>query len=558
MTAAQMRGQPPHHKMVGWYEPRQLIRTAGSVFVSTLFGRFSDHRLIEALSPHTEGFADFSARDEIVVDYVSDAGDGWDSTYAVAYWLTRPQLSIGNSSTHAPQLRRGDVLVFGGDQVYPTPSRLAYKERLVEPYRAAMANTHSPHPRVFAIPGNHDWYDSLASFTRLFCSGLGSPTKWFAGWKTVQTRSYFAMKLPGRWWLVGLDVQLASNIDEPQVAYFRELADKHMQPEDRVIVCTAEPHWIYTKWWGDLDPEYTENNARFVEDKLFSGKVRVSLAGDLHHYRRHATADGKQRITAGGGGAFLHPTHGADTRVLDGGFTYQDAFPTPEVSKRLTWRNLAFLALNPKFGSATAAGYLMVSWTLMTLVREDELGTANRLGMLFNHVLSSPIALFTIAATFLGFLLFTDTHSTRYRAIAGTLHAATHLTTAIAVGWMATVLTSGRLAYGSSLQLLAAAAIVVLLGWIAGSVIVGIYLLISINGFGRHYTEAFSSLRIPDWKNFLRIVVRKNGTLSIFPIGITRVPRRWTETHADEYSAQFEPNDARATAPHLIEGPIEL
>ena len=37
------------HRMVGWYDPPQLLRTAGQVVTSTIFGRHADYRLIEAL-----------------------------------------------------------------------------------------------------------------------------------------------------------------------------------------------------------------------------------------------------------------------------------------------------------------------------------------------------------------------------------------------------------------------------------------------------------------------------------------------------------------------------
>jgi hypothetical protein len=35
--------------------------------------------------------------------------------------------------------------------------------------RTAFEGSEEPHPEVFAVPGNHDWYDNLVSFTRLFC-----------------------------------------------------------------------------------------------------------------------------------------------------------------------------------------------------------------------------------------------------------------------------------------------------------------------------------------------------------------------------------------------------
>ena len=235
-------------KMVGWYDPLQLLRTARQVVISTIFGQYSDHRLMEALWPGTSDWYNLSEDDqkqprrEIWIDYVADTGDGWNSTYAVAYWLAQPKLQVRYSTDPAGvahETRRADVLVFGGDEVYPTPSRKEYEQRLVQPFWTALPRTDPPHPQVFAVPGNHDWYDNLVSFTRLFCS-----KEWFAGWYAPQSRSYFSIKLPHGWWLCGVDVQLGSDIDKPQVDYFRNAA-KEMQPGDRVILCTAEPHWVY-------------------------------------------------------------------------------------------------------------------------------------------------------------------------------------------------------------------------------------------------------------------------------------------------------------------------
>src|SRR5918912_1268941 len=186
-------------EMVHWFDPPQLVRTALHVATSTLFGRYSDHRLIEALA--------------------------------------------------TPENERGCVLVFGGDEVYPAPSRSEYEARLVQPYAAAFAAAGATLPDVFAIPGNHDWYDGLVAFTRLFCTG-----RRFAGCPTRQSRSYFALRLPHGWWLLGTDVQLGFDIDAPQVEYFKRVAAQ-MAPEDRVILCNAEPGWIYAKLYGRLDAE---------------------------------------------------------------------------------------------------------------------------------------------------------------------------------------------------------------------------------------------------------------------------------------------------------------
>jgi hypothetical protein len=66
-------------------------------------------------------------------------------------------------------------------------------------------------------------------------------------------------------------------------------------------------------------------------------------------------------------------------------------------------------------------------------------------------------------------------------------------------------------------------------GWAAGSFVMGIYLLISLNVFGRHSEEAFSGLRVEDFKHFLRLHIDRAGALTIWPIRIERVPRRWRD-----------------------------
>ncbi len=179
------------HKMVGWYDPLQLLQTAQQVAVSSIFGQYSDHRLVEVLAVHKKpvDYHDYTKeedgreREEIWIDYVSDTGDGWDSTYAIAYYASQPSLSVTETDGQAYHTRPGSILILGGDEVYPTPSRKEYNARLVCPYEIAQKTTSPPHPHVFAIPGNHDWYDGLVALTRLFLS-----KDWFAGWKCPQQR----------------------------------------------------------------------------------------------------------------------------------------------------------------------------------------------------------------------------------------------------------------------------------------------------------------------------------------------------------------------------------
>ena len=87
----------------------------------------------------------------------------------------------------------------------------------------------------------------------------------------------------------------------------------------------------------------------------------------------------------------------------------------------------------------------------------------------------------------------------------------------------------------------------------------GLYLLISLNFFGRHEEEAFSALRIEDYKNFLRMHISSDGTLTIYPVKIKEVPRKWRKRRAEEadkISSEIVP--VGGSGPELIEDPIRI
>ena len=152
----------------------------------------------------------------------------------------------------------------------------------------------------------------------------------------------------------------------------------------------------------------------------------------------------------------------------------------------------------------------------------------------------------------------TDTHSRVYRVVAGLTHGIVHLICIFLLGWWSYFLPIGQgLAYQDPRRWLISSVLMFVGGWIVGSMIFGLYLFISLNIFGRHSNEAFSSLAIADYKNFLRMKIDKDG-LTIYPC-IQRVPRKWrAATAADHTVSAIVPNDAKASPPFLIEKPIHL
>ena len=186
--------------MVPWLSPKFLIGAGIEVVVSggvleatrqTRAGRRPARLRARTSTTTTTGSSRYTAasyRDEegaLWLDYAADVGEGFDPTYTVAWLLGRETLEL------EPGLvtKRGRALVLGGDQVYPSANWEAYRDRFFGPYRSALpyVDERRQVPHLFAIPGNHDWYDGLTSFTRLF-----TQRSWIGAWKTRQRRSYFA------------------------------------------------------------------------------------------------------------------------------------------------------------------------------------------------------------------------------------------------------------------------------------------------------------------------------------------------------------------------------
>ncbi|MBL7984478.1 MAG: metallophosphoesterase [Flavobacteriales bacterium] len=578
--------------MVGWFDPAQLASTGIKTMFSMVVGERSDRRMMLALSSKESTYYDLTChytdtpngpredrsreREDLWLDFVCDTGDGWNPTYSIAYATAQPVLKVKDTNGAVLTLPRADVLLFGGDEVYPAPSREEYQRRLVAPFTKAFGDQRpSEHPQVFAIPGNHDWYDGLNAFSRLFCSGVGG--RRFAGWYSRQQRSYFALQLPGNWWLLGCDGQLQGDLDTGQIEYFRTIARHRMKSGDKVLLCLSVPVWTYAHKYRDMGREFDETDLLYLRDEVLGREgveVKVYLTGDLHYYRRHeeaepaAGASPVQKITAGGGGAFLHPTHeedlselvehSEDPQVPPRRFTQRACYPDAKTSSRLAWGNLFFFFKNPKAGIAPAVLYLITAWLAGAAIGEvvpRHPGHALKLtGDAFGG--HPGLALWSVACI-AAFLAFTDTHSKVYRVLGGLAHCFAHWVALFYIGWGSWSLADQVLHGHPFLRAVATGTMIFGGGWVVGSMILGLYLLISINVFGRHSEEAFSALRIQDFKHFLRIKVSRNGELTIFSIRIGKVPRKWRDrSAADESPSAVQP--VEPLEPELIEPPLVM
>ncbi|MFL5402006.1 MAG: hypothetical protein ACJ8BF_04235, partial [Gemmatimonadales bacterium] len=84
-------------------------------------------------------------------------------------------------------------------------------------------------------------------------------------------------------------------------------------------------------------------------------------------------------------------------------------------------------------------------------------------------------------------------------------------------------------------------------GGVLGATLFGCYLGLSSKDHGCHINEVFSSQRIADRKNFLRLMIDAKGTLTIHPIGVPIVPkgREWVarETLTGPDQSVVDPRD---------------
>src|SRR5262245_35329783 len=104
---------------------------------------------------------------EIWIDFVADTGDDHDVSLAVGRMLFAEYALSGDQPRRLP---RGDILVFGGDVAYPASTTYEVERRLLRPWNQILHGKAEDGRRriVLGIPGNHDWYDGLDGFGRLF------------------------------------------------------------------------------------------------------------------------------------------------------------------------------------------------------------------------------------------------------------------------------------------------------------------------------------------------------------------------------------------------------
>ena len=93
-------------------------------------------------------------------------------------------------------------------------------------------------------------------------------------------------------------------------------------------------------------------------------------------------------------------------------------------------------------------------------------------------------------------------------------------------------------------------------GLTLGGVALGLYLVISLPFAPKHVKDVLACQAIPDYENFLRLRLDARG-LTIYSIGIRRVPRKWAPAPEDRVDAPWLRPTDRVLEAELIEAPAD-
>ncbi|MEV6812554.1 metallophosphoesterase [Micromonospora sp. NPDC051296] len=540
-------------KPVPWLAPFLLISTGLRTLLALLFGAYLDKReLQKALD--AEVAKQVGADGGLWLDYVADLGDGFNATYSVAYLLAQRELEVDGH-----RLPRAQTLVMGGDQVYPSAAYEAYEDRCKGPYQAALPVSPPEQPTIFAVPGNHDWYDGLTAFLRLF---VRTRDRHFGGWRTGQSRSYFAAELPADWWLLGLDDQSGSYVDDPQLTYFDAVAKK-LGPQSKVILAVPAPAWVKA-----VDQPTAYDSIDYFIRTIVAptgAQVRLLISGDLHHYARYTGPDGRQLVTSGSGGAYLYPTHQLPERIevpprdtmarrSSPSRTYELAgrYPDAARSRRYGWGIFSRLPRrNPGF--ATLLGILHTLLMLSMAGVTDFRSEASE-----QRLFSVPLVMMVLLMVLAAALFAKPPSSTGKRHarhwILGVGHGLAHVGLAAGGTWAWLALPFHDWPW--PLPAVAAVAVYLPVSGLVASQLVAAYLLVA-GAFGVNVNELFAGQGIEDAKGFVRLRIDPDGTLTLYPIAIDRVARDW-RVNPDQSPDSSWLTPTTPLRPRLAEPPITL
>ncbi len=324
---------PEGTKSLSWLRPSTLWQSRNDIIAKYIADPTGEARVrwvelarrrAHRAGAHPDFVISRAAGDTVSMLLIGDTGEGDNSQYAVA----GPLLAMSQDA---------DFAVICSDVVYPTGEVGDYGRKFHHPFR----NLKLP---IYAVPGNHDWYDGLHGFMHCFCKlddpgylpEFGRrPAARLARllWRRsprhgaqqssasngvvipgrprpdpLQPAPYFAIDAgPVRF--VGIDTGITGEIDEDQYGWLHRVSLD--APERPKILLTGKP--IYVD--GKYRPGRVTGTTKTVDDVVTDPRANyvMVIGGDIHNYQRYPVpAPGArtiQYVVSGGGGAYMHATH---------------------------------------------------------------------------------------------------------------------------------------------------------------------------------------------------------------------------------------------------------
>jgi hypothetical protein len=330
-------------RQFSWLSPRPLWDSRNDK-LARRFGDSTDYERTRWVEAQRRAGLDLDApiaryadMDEVSFMVLGDPGEGDDSQYQVL----RPLRATSKDTAFT---------YIVSDVIYPAGDARDYFDKFFWPYREL------PGP-IYAIPGNHDWYDGLHGFMTLLCGAnpdLRPPAKlsknrwrrafldlsWREPSETLQEEleamkkhrpepsgqpaSYFAIELKDLL-LVGIDTGIQSGIDAEQGDWFRRISSV---PKDKILL-TGKPLVVDAsrKTCPIAGQDGASVNA--IADDPANRYIAV-IGGDIHNFQRYPVelTDGRviQHIVSGAAGAYTKATHRIPPASIESCGCIEDGF----------------------------------------------------------------------------------------------------------------------------------------------------------------------------------------------------------------------------------------
>jgi hypothetical protein len=306
-----------------WTNPRLLLESRNDLIARWVEDPTDDERRRWVEAMNRKGVDSelvvrrYADEEELSFLAIGDPGEGDASQYHVI----RPLQSKAAGTA---------FMYVVSDVIYPAGDVFEYEDKFFYPYREF------PGP-IYAIPGNHDWYDSLHGFMTHFCQadpdlrpepagggGLRRALRkavWrkpseadqdllervgkLRGERSDQPGPYFAIEA-GPILLVGIDTGIRARIDREQGEWLRRISQ---DPKPKILL-TGKPMVVNGKRKDTVVED--GGGVRSIVDDPKHRYIAV-IGGDVHNYQRYPVRmpDGRtiQHIVTGAAGAFTKATH---------------------------------------------------------------------------------------------------------------------------------------------------------------------------------------------------------------------------------------------------------